>query len=320
MTDPGAPRAENSEQTEKNNESSQSTQNSNEALVQKNTSEELDPKALEELEESLKSEDPEFAESIKEIGKDKSISGAAIEALEISVIEVQEETKGFWGKIKYRLVNMGHVLMDLALDFIRSLPARLRQVKTKVSAFFEAINEALRQFSYYPRARKIQIYGFVFLVIGTCVYLAFAVRGKLLTPKDRFFMTSLDEWAEKKIDIDPNGPREAFYDSLRVYQNLLLMNKVVVNLQPSARSGPNPMVAVELLFEGNGPEVLVEIKDRESEFRDLLQREIEAMNFDQLDTSAGKQMMTEKIKRGINRYLTQGKIKKVFLKNLVLKN
>lgn len=69
---------------------------------------------------------------------------------------------------------------------------------------------------------------------------------------------------------------EELYNSL-AFQNNFQIKKIVVNIQPSAGSGPNPMVAFEFSFEGNSSEVLLEIKDREGEIIDQVQRTISSV-------------------------------------------
>ena len=79
------------------------------------------------------------------------------------------------------------------------------------------------------------------------------------------------------------------------------------------------MGAFEFFIEGNSPDVMVEIKDREYEVKDLFQRNSEEMNFDQLETVEGKQLLLEKLRRDVNRILTKGRVRKVFFKTVILK-
>jgi flagellar basal body-associated protein FliL len=94
---------------------------------------------------------------------------------------------------------------------------------------------------------------------------------------------------------------------------------MVVNIQPSESSGPNPMAAYEFSLEGNSTEVLIEIKDREVELRDLMYRTIEDFTFEQADSPEGKELLTEKLRKEVNMVLTQGKIRKVWIKTAIVK-
>jgi flagellar basal body-associated protein FliL len=84
-------------------------------------------------------------------------------------------------------------------------------------------------------------------------------------------------------------------------------------------SGETPMAAFEFFVEGLSSEVLVEMKDREGEMRDLFQRQIEEFSFEQLDTTEGKKLLLERLKKAVNNSLSQGRIRRIFIKNVVLK-
>src|SRR5690606_28930606 len=104
----------------------------------------------------------------------------------------------------------------------------------------------------------------------------------------------------------------------RASQNLMILSRMTVNLQVSSGSGPNPMGSFEFFIEGNSPDVMVEIKDREHEVRDFCQRTIEEMTYDQMESVDGKQLLQEKLRRGVNRILTKGQIRKIFYKTAIL--
>ena len=79
------------------------------------------------------------------------------------------------------------------------------------------------------------------------------------------------------------------------------------------------MLAFELNIEGMTAEVVVEIKDREAEFKDLILRTAEELNYDDLSGADGKKNLSERILNVINSNLTQGQIRKVLYKSFVLK-
>lgn len=79
------------------------------------------------------------------------------------------------------------------------------------------------------------------------------------------------------------------------------------------------MAAVEFFLEGLSPEAIIEVKDRETEIRDLFQRTMEDMTYGELASAEGKQQLTEKLRLALNAYLTKGKIRRVFIKEIVVK-
>lgn len=79
------------------------------------------------------------------------------------------------------------------------------------------------------------------------------------------------------------------------------------------------MVAYEFSLEGNSTEVLIEIKDREGEILDQIQRMIEEHSFDELNSADGKKLITEKVRSTVNRLLTLGKIRHVYIQGVIFK-
>lgn len=134
------------------------------------------------------------------------------------------------------------------------------------------------------------------------------------------FLASLESWASPDgiYEYDPQEV-EPFYDSSRTTQNLFKLKKMVVNIRASESSGSNPMAAIEFFVEGNSLEAIVEVKDRESEVRDLFQRDIEEYSYDQLTSSEGKRSLRERLKRSLNQTLTEGRIRNVFINDVILK-
>lgn len=280
------------------------------------TEESIDLDALSEVDNLIKESDPEFEKNITEMAKDLPKDDVQIETIDLKQVA---KTDSRIKRIKNQIVLIPVTIKTLAIDFIKGIPGFLKLVKEKISKIFEDINEALRQFSYFDTKKKLFISGFVLLCILTVAYAYIAVTRQILSPKDHLFMLSLEEMAQESFKYDPETEVEPFYESLRVSQNMIILNKVVVNIRPSTHSGSNPMAAMEIYVEGTSSDVLVEIKDRESEIKDLLQRDIEEMTFDQLDSTEGKQLLLEKLRRNLNKVLTQGKIRRAFIKTIVIK-
>jgi flagellar basal body-associated protein FliL len=132
-------------------------------------------------------------------------------------------------------------------------------------------------------------------------------------------VTSLEKVADQSFAISDTEEREPFYDNLRMGNHLFLVPKMVVNLKKSARSSDTPMGAFEFYVEGTNQDVLIEIKDREVELRDLMYRTLESFNFEQADSPDGKELICEKLRKELNAVLSQGKIRKVWLKTAIVK-
>ena len=167
--------------------------------------------------------------------------------------------------------------------------------------------------------KKLAFVGLVLVTVIGSVVVFKVITHKLIPPSEELFVSTLEEWSQEKYFYDPKTEVESFYDSTRTQQNMFIIKKMIVNLRRSSTSGPNPMGAFEFFVEGTDSDVVVEIKDREPEVKDLFLRTISDMTFDQISTGEGKQMMNERLRKEINKILTKGKVRRIFIKTAVVK-
>lgn len=135
----------------------------------------------------------------------------------------------------------------------------------------------------------------------------------------QLFLTSYADLGVTVHDYDMLEAVEPFYDNIRFSKNVMSLIKMTANLRASESSSNNPMISFEIVIHGVSNEPIVEIKDREAEFRDLILRVTEEFTYDDLDTSTGKQALSASILAKINANLTEGQIRKVYYKNIVIK-
>lgn len=130
---------------------------------------------------------------------------------------------------------------------------------------------------------------------------------------------SLTEKATEVIDLSPEEKFVEFDYDLLVPQYIVLLNRVVVNLKKSERSGANPMAAFNIFLHATNQETGVEIKERERELQDFVQRLTEDFSYDQLLTEGGKRKWKIVLKSEINMVLTKGKVKDIYFNTLLIK-
>lgn len=135
----------------------------------------------------------------------------------------------------------------------------------------------------------------------------------------QLFLTSYADLGVAVHDYDMLENVEPYYDNVRFSKNVMSLVKMTANLRASEGSSNNPMISFEIVIHGVSNEPIVEIKDREAEFRDLILRVTEEFTYDDLDTSTGKQALSESILAKINANLTDGQVRKVYYKNIVIK-
>jgi flagellar basal body-associated protein FliL len=279
--------------------------------------------SLDKLDELINENDPEFKKTVDSIQAETGGKDLNLDLIDLDAVLEEEEQRSFKARIR-RLRNYFRnwiviITENMKIFVVEGVPAFFKRTKAGTSRLSAAISEGLRQFSFWPAQKKMATIGIILGVILTGVYVYLAATRDLVSLKTELFVTSLEDWSEQTEIYDPETESEPFYDSARASQNMMSLPKMVVNLRRSARSSPNPMGAFEFFVEGNSPDVMVEIKDREFEVKDLFLRDLEEFTFDQVDTADGKQLLLEKLRRDLNTILTKGRVRKIFFKTAIVK-
>lgn len=299
--------------------------------------------SLESLDKLIADDDPEFAAAMNSLSAD-NISGENLGEDFSAEYCLEDEIKSWKQAIGFRsilfklfpiipniifpfrkLVRNIQVfifnLKDISINSLKEIgPWSLKKIKHILHGIKTDIHDTSNSFKGFNKVKKALTALLLLLACfsGFVIYRIVTDRG-LLPHDDELFINNLDHWADSSIVFDPNVEMESFYDSMHGVQNVLEMTKMVVNVQRSASSGENPMGAFEFVIEGSASEAVIEVKDREAEMRDLFQRTIEELTYDQLSTTEGKQLMCDRIRKRLNVALTKGKIRRVFIKTSILK-
>ncbi|MDG0816779.1 flagellar basal body-associated FliL family protein [Bdellovibrio svalbardensis] len=296
--------------------------------------------SLDNLDSILAEEDPEFAKALSEIGPDEEIDvDLSNESLGLEYT-LEDEVKlwadkrpklakffPFLPKISYK-VKMKRTSLRLSwtkfkeqsIYNIRNAgPLLLGWLKNRIQSMKSSVGEGLAAFSTFSLVKKLAFVGLLGAT-GASGYVIYKLAThKLLPPDSELFISSLEDWAQAKYQYSSEDQMESFYDSTRTSQSVLELKKFVVNLRRSGTSGPNPMGAFEFYVEGTVSEAVVEIKDRESEIRDLFLRTIEDMTYDQMASAEGKRLLCDRLRKELNKVLTKGKVRRIFFKTAIVK-
>ncbi len=297
---------------------------------------------VQEVDAILNEVDPEFAKSIEVIGQDVEKMKIDIEssdfesALAESAPGATPRRMGFKDHLKRALRYLGDWIKFVFFKIIGVLDWIIEVLwqtglfilfsgrKKFISGLLHvlksiggAIKGVLAIFERWSVLKKLAFFALVGGTAGT-VWLSYVslTRG-LIDRSVHLFLPSFAE-AGKGYDFETEDV-EGFYDSIRHPQNVFQLNKMVVNLRKSPKSGPTPMGAFQFYVDASSKETLVEIKDREVELRDLIQRSLEELNYDEIANSYGKTNVRDRVKDVLNGNLTTGRIRKVMLANLILK-
>ncbi|WP_413288729.1 flagellar basal body-associated protein FliL [Bdellovibrio sp. HCB337] len=293
--------------------------------------------SLDQLDSMILSEAPDFANDLKNVAfipSDGSIDLDVPDPGEnyvpdnpwkdtIGIRKVLVTILPFLPKLwefQYRTRNKIYLFRTrLKTALIEAGPRLLQASKNSATATKAYSKERVTAFKSLNRPMKAVAAALIVAAGLTFAFIYRSMTRGVLPPEKEFLTASLEEWAVHAYKYDPDSEMDSFYDSPRTIQNIMSLPKMVVNIRPSPSSGPNPMAAMEFFLEGLSPEAIVEVKDRESEIRDLFQRTIEEMSYAELESTEGKQQLTEKLRQSLNINLTKGKIRRVFFKEVVIK-
>jgi flagellar basal body-associated protein FliL len=299
-----------------------------------------------DLDAAISESDPEFLNTLGELAKDKSLSLSQIIISDED--QALNEEKDAWaksGRVRRTVFRLFPAIAWVSIkckkiqfvifSFLRAEWVRaknflyflatdgknkvLKRIKTFFDFIFDHINEAQRNFRYLSVKLKTAFFAIALLILGTGFFIYRSLTHGVVPTGNNLFITSLEKVSTEVFDYNPETEVEPFYENLRVSTNFLLIPKMVVNLKKSEHSGSNPMAALEFFVEGMTPEAIIEIKDREVEVRDRMQRVVEEFTFDQVDSQEGKTQVSEKMKKEVNLLLTKGKVKKFWIKTALVK-
>ena len=288
-------------------------------------SEDADLISAEDLDKFIDQSDPDFHKSMSQVTDVKDINVANIELLDLDKILAESPKE----KVSFRVAFTRPLLfLSGAVKFIQNLffralkeglPFLLKQTKTLLGFILKKVKEKITEFKYLSVSKKLALVGISLLTIFLGLFVFRSLTVGFIPQGAPLFVNSMEEWARHVSTYNNDSSFESFYDSSRVKQNIVALRRAVVNLKPSIGSGPNPMAFFEFFVEGNSTDVAVELKDREYEIIDVVQRLMEDMSFSELDATEGKQALMDNIRRELNSLLTKGKIRRVYIKQAIIK-
>lgn len=284
-----------------------------------------DLESLNKLEKAIQDNDPEFQGAITDLTA-MANENLNLELVDIDKILEEQKSKTFKARAK-RLVSFLNAKLVKLILFLKwfaeyllkeVLPRFLTVVKNGLGKVVLQVKAGLQVFSTFDKKKKIISVVLLLGCIGLAGYFAKLIKTGILAKEQKPFIYSMEELSENKYFYEKDQ-LEDFYSSPRFNQNLISLRRMVVNIKKSKNSSENPMGAFEFFLQGNSSDVMIEVKDRESEVLDTFQAEIRGFSYDDLDTLDGKTKLTEKLKNTINEILVRGKINKIYYKTFVLK-
>ncbi len=252
-------------------------------------------------------EENEPVNVLSETGEEEISDEIAMEDIDLML---QEEDPDFLKQISEIKVDTSGVDFSLMDDIIHNIVVEKKKLNWKIH---------LRNlFLFNDEPKKLIMFWCLVIVGGLLIAFGSTLTNSFFSKG--LFLRSYAEWGSDIRSYNPLNEVEAFYDNPRFAKNLMTMTKMFANIKPSEDSGPNPMLAIEINVEGMSSEAIIELKDREAEFKDILLRESEDFSYDELISAEGKKNLLQKYQIALNSNLTQGQVRRVLLKSFILKN
>lgn len=294
---------------------------------------------LEDIEKLLEAEDPEFTKSLEEVRAvetDKSVEITATELGDNLGIEdrtdekaepenptrlqkIKAQIRERWSALRLRLKNRTVLLWRDILVFLKTKPKEYAlYVLAMTKVLIKTAMVPMKVFLQADRKRKAALIGLAALIAITLGVLLANIKGIWLPALHAPILRDFVEHADWTETYNEHEEGESFYSAFPQERHEFLFKKLKVNLKrPNENS--NPMGAFEIIVLLDSKDTAIEVRDREVELHDALQRVFEDETYSDLETEGGKGRLKSRLKRELNGKLTQGWVKDVTFKTFIIK-
>ncbi len=298
---------------------------------------------LEDIDALLASEDPEFAKSLEEVravapdanitieasavddtdtaGEIKNVNEEALAETRFAKFKVRVKLKwrAYWSGLRMRLRARSQQAGKDLVIFLKTRPKEFLLFSIAMSKTgFKNAMVPVRAFQDASATQRLAVLMLVATLVGSLWVLLANFKGIWLPHIHEPILASFAANADHVETFDAKDNGESFYSAFPQERHEFLFPKMKVNLRPT-QENPLPMGAFEIVVQLDSMDTAIEVRDREVEFNDLLQRACEEETFSDLETELGKSRLKSLIKRELNQKLTQGWIKDVNFKTFILK-
>lgn len=305
-----------------------------------NTDAKPDEVSLEQIDKLLEADDPAFAKSlsqIKEVGVEGEVHiESAVTGAETLTTEAEEDEKPkrrTWlvvlkpvhlvrDWIRTRLIKIRNTAVIVGRQFVMGLRTWPREFFGYAKAMFKILRQQLRDAMLVVREtswpRRLVWTGFGAMVAATVILFVMSVSGIWLPGFMIHVETDLTKHADRSWEMKSDEAYVALFKAFPQKEIEFLFPKVVVNLKRT-NSTQNPMGTFEVYVVLDSQDVAIEVEARRKELGDRLQRVLEDQTYADLSGPLGKKRIKDFLRRDLNAVLSQGWVKDVLIKNIILK-
>ncbi len=244
----------------------------------------------EELDELLRQEDPEFA---------RQMDSLKIETKNIEIKSVELALEGAFEE-KPSLKNRLHAM---TANF---------SIKDLFKYFFIQLKIIWRT----PFSKKIAVL-VILILLGVVMELALRnLRGTWIPTYQKGFIQSFDSVADHVMESEKMLLLD---DALPLPEYQVLLEKVVVNLKRIEGSNANPMGTFEIYAGAENNETAIELRARKNEMIDVVSRAIEDLTYADITQDPKNTRLKDTVLKALNSNLSQGSVRRVYLKTNITK-
>ena len=299
--------------------------------------------SLDDIDKIIEVEDPSFKNELSEIQK-QSVEGTdAIESLKLEpeedtesgkeddeqlskrkklflflfkpILGVQSFVRLRWIRIKNRAL----MSIDRLSYFVRSeLPDRIKYTWSQLRRAFAWLLKQWANFRAFNSTQKLAV-AFMALALAASVFFISKTFDRNWLPTFAESLPhSLAQGASFVGVVHSKSELEDLFQVFPKVEYYVLLKKVIVNLQPSYGSGPNPMGAFQIFVGADSQDTAIEVKAREQQILDLVRRTLETFNYNEAASVEGKERMKIALREQINKILDQGRVFNIYFNNFIL--
>jgi flagellar basal body-associated protein FliL len=311
--------------------------------------------SLENIDDILQQEDPEFASQMSEIESDEEMNAAEIESINIDEEELSEDDENNEEKaplserfpklykyidpiisvkekiqltIRHRILRLRNSAITLAhssvqgtLNFVKNtLPDLIKYLVAQLKVVLGFFKAQVMRVKNLDRVQKAGIIVLLIIAAAAGSLINRTLKGGWINVLDRApIIDRFDQVASKEFLFNPEKDLQLFYEAFPQEEHSVIVPKIKINLKRVQGGGSTPMGAFELFINVDSIDTAIEVKDRDREFSDLIQREMEEFSYPELKTNVGKKRVKRAIKNKLNQHLNQGRVTGVFFKMFIIK-
>jgi flagellar basal body-associated protein FliL len=204
------------------------------------------------------------------------------------------------------------------------LPELLKYLLSRTIAILKvtiaSIKNVLNKFIKLSSVEKLAFFFTIAGIVGSLFFLTKTFTGAWLPRFEDPMLHSLEDGSKSTGSYRNQEDMQYLLQAFPEVEFYVLLNKVVVNLQPDATSSLKPMGIFELYLGLDSQDTAIEARDRELEMVDIIQRSLESFTYSEFNTPDGIVRIKSYMREQLNSILNQGKVLHVFFKTMVIKN